>query len=753
MVAEFDRTAWLQGSQAVPIAMFHATPGGALQAVNAAWTALTGLSTEQATDEGWLDAIHPDDREATRNTWKRAVAAGEAVTVEFRVRTPVGALRWVKAIAQPDSGLLGYAGVWLDLTEQQVRENDLRQRQHMLEALIANSADAIFVKDRAGRYLLANPASLDTQVPGLGSPIGKYDADRFSQETARQLRKYDLQVMQTGKPLTLEEELTLPDGRTRIHTACKFPYFSEDGTILGIMGISRDITRQKALEARLRENEARLEEAQRLAHLGNWVWDLRTDQVTWSEELYRIFGLAPGSQTITFESFLSLIHPEDRERIQAAWQQAFQDLQPLIYTVRIVRPDGTTRVLRSKAHVEADASGKAVRAFGIALDLTELHEAEAQLRRSHAILQAEQEADLDGILVVDENGHVLAYNRRYQQLWGIPDAVMATRNADVMLKYVCGLVKDPARDMLPQEPLRSDRTARIRTEIALKDGRVFERYTAPVISSQNEYFGRVWFLRDITERKRMEEGLREQNRKLQELDSLKSNFVNAISHDLRTPLTSIVGYAEFLEDEVGGALSTAQRGFVTQIQRNAARLEHLVDDLLDFARLDAGTFKLALKEADLGALAREVIGSLRPLADEAQVAIMDDLPAAPLLAEFDPARIERVLMNLISNALKFTAAGGQVVVSGGNEPGRARLSIRDTGIGIAPEDVSRLFQRFSQLSPGMRQANGTGLGLSISKALVDAHGGEIGVSSELGKGSTFWFALPRRHAGAAPTDG
>ncbi len=753
MAAEFDITAWLLGARSAPVALFHASPSGALQAVNPAWTALTGLDAEQATNDGWLAALHADDQEATREAWKRAVAAGEAVTLEFRIRTSEGLLRWVRAIAQPDSDLRGYAGTWIDLTDSQIRENDLRQHQHMLEALIANSTDSIFVKDRTGRYLLANLASMETQIPGLGSAVGKTDADRYSAETARQLREIDLRVMQTGKPLTTEEELTLPDGRTRLHVSGKFPYFGEDGTILGIMGIGRDVTEQKALEARLRENEARLAEAQRLAHLGSWEWDIATDRVTWSDELYRIFGLEPGSTDLTFKTFVSRIHPEDRERMQAMWRQAFQDLQPVSYTYRILRPDGSIRHLSGKAHVKTDAAGKAVRAFGIALDLTELREVELQLRRSHAILQAEQEADLDGILVVDENGHVLAVNRRYQQLWGIPEAVMATRDADEMLKAVCGLVTDPQQYLVAQEPLRYDRVTRLRTEIPLKDGRIFERYTAPVLSSQNEYFGRVWFIRDITERKHMEEGLREQNRKLQELDALKSNFVNAISHDLRTPLTSIVGYAEFMEDEVGGALSTAQRGFVRQIQRNAARLEHLVDDLLDFARMDAGTFKLALKEADLGALAREVIGSLRPLADEARVEIVDDLPSAPLVAVFDPARIERVLLNLLSNALKFTAEGGRIVVSGETEGERVRCAIRDTGVGIAPEDVGKLFQRFRQLSPGMRQANGTGLGLSISKALVDAHGGEIGVSSELGKGSTFWFALPRRHADSPSTDG
>ncbi len=754
MVATFDPTEWLRGTERVPAALFHADPQGEIQVVNPAWSALTGRDVPGAGNENWLLPLHPEDRDAARAAWTRAQAAGGPFEAEFRIRTRDGLLRWVKAIATPESPPeRGYSGVWIDQTALKIRENDLHERLHMLEALIANSTDGIFVKDRQGRYLLANPASQATQIPTLGSPIGKRDEDRFTAETARTLREIDLEVMQTGKPLTAEEALTLPDGTTRIHATSKFPYLSEDGTVLGVMGISRDVTAEKALESRLREHEARLEEAQRMAHLGNWEWNISHDRITWSDELYRIFGLTPETYPTSYAAFLERIHPEDRSRMAALWSQSRLGPQPVSYTYRIVRPDGTIRHLSSKAHVDRDATGKPTRAYGIALDITDLREAELELRRSHAILKAEQEADLDGILVLDETGRVLTFNRRYQELWSLSDAVMATRNADVMLKAICEQVVNPERDIRSQEFLRTDRTARVRTEVALKDGRTFERYTAPVISSQDEHFGRVWFLRDITERKRMEEGLREQNRKLQELDALKSNFVNAISHDLRTPLTSIMGYAEFLEDEVGGSLSETHHEFVSQIQRNANRLERLVDDLLDFARMDAGTFKLALKEADLGALVREVIGSLRPLADEARVAIADRLPPTPLLATFDPSRIERVLMNLIGNALKFTEAGGTVTVSGRVEATRVCLAISDTGIGIAPEDVNKLFQRFSQLSPGMRQANGTGLGLSISKALVDAHGGEIGVSSEQGKGSTFWFSLPRSPDGRGSTDG
>lgn len=752
MGARFDRDSWLRATVSVPVAMCHASASGALQAVNPAWSALSALSVEQAAGAGWLEALHPADRDAVREAWTRATASGSRFEAEFRVCPSGKPLSWVRAIATPDPDQGGISGVWLDLTAQKQHEADLRTRQHMLETLLTNTTDTIFVKDRDGRYLLANDSALNVQNPGIGSPIGKCDTERFTQETARHLREIDLEVMRSGKPVVVEEVITLQDGTTRIHSSNKFPYRGEDGTIQGVMGISRDVTALKTLEAQLKQHEARLEEAQRLAHLGSWEWDLASGTVTWSDELYRIFGVDRATFVPSFSTYQARIHPDDRERIREIWTHDVAKHHAIAYAYRIIRPDGETRYLSSKAHVEVDASGKPVRAIGIALDMTDLHEAERELRRSHAVLQAEQEADLDGILVVDERGRVLTHNRRYQELWGIPDAIMATRDADALLRFICPLVMDPERDMLPHRHLRYDRTARVRTEIALKDGRFFERYTAPVISSQDEHFGRVWFLQDVTERKRWEESLREQNRKLQELDTLKSNFVNAISHDLRTPLTSIKGYAEFLEDEVGGSLNPAHHEFVRQIQQSASRLEHLVDDLLDFARMDAGTFKLSLKPTDLGALARGVIASLKPLADDAHVAIVDTLPAESLRGIFDAARIERVLMNLIGNALKFTGSGGRIEVRGCVDGAQVRCEIRDTGIGIAPEDVSKLFQRFSQLSPGMRQANGTGLGLSISKALVDAHGGTIGVESAPGKGSMFWFTLPRAADGEGSTD-
>lgn len=229
----------------------------------------------------------------------------------------------------------------------------------------------------------------------------------------------------------------------------------------------------------------------------------------------------------------------------------------------------------------------------------------------------------------------------------------------------------------------------------------------------------------------------------QELERQRRAFVGAVSHELRTPLTSILGYAELLEDGVAGGLTAGQRSYLANIQGAVKRLEVLVDDLLDEARLDAGTFKLRLADVDLGAKAREVAESLAPQALTREVELRSSVPPAALMVRSDPQRIGQVLTNLVGNAIKFSDRGGVVEIRLRPGDGRVRLEVVDNGIGIAQEDLDKLFLRFSQLpAADERGVGGTGLGLSIAKSIVEAHGGEIGVESEPRVGTVFWFELP-----------
>jgi signal transduction histidine kinase len=265
---------------------------------------------------------------------------------------------------------------------------------------------------------------------------------------------------------------------------------------------------------------------------------------------------------------------------------------------------------------------------------------------------------------------------------------------------------------------------------------------------------RVSAFRDITERKRLEQHLRWQNERLQELDRLKSAFVGSVSHELRTPLTAIKGYAEFLEDGIGGELPTQQQAFVGEILQGAARLERLVDDLLDFARLESGAFKLVLAEADLVSKVRAIAHALKPQALEGAITLTLDVPDTPVPLRMDAGRIEQVLNNLVGNALKFTPPGGRVTVSVRPGAEAVRVEVADTGDGIAPAHLPHLFDRFYQVdNTSTRRVGGAGLGLTISKALVEAHGGTIGVETTPGKGSTFWFTLPTGPAPSGSTNG
>jgi signal transduction histidine kinase len=231
---------------------------------------------------------------------------------------------------------------------------------------------------------------------------------------------------------------------------------------------------------------------------------------------------------------------------------------------------------------------------------------------------------------------------------------------------------------------------------------------------------------------------------LEDLDQLKRDFVNTVSHELRTPLTSIMGFAEFLEDEVGGPLTESQGLYVEQILDGARRLRGIVDDLLDFSRMEASGLSMVKSEQDLIPVLAEEVASLVPQAQDGDVRIETSWPEGPLFMRLDHRRIGQVVLNLVGNAIKFTPAGGRVSVCLTVEQDCVRVTVQDTGIGIGPTHLPHLFTKFYQVDPSMtREHGGTGLGLAIAKAMVEAHGGEIGAESRPGHGSTFWFTLPR----------
>jgi signal transduction histidine kinase len=248
---------------------------------------------------------------------------------------------------------------------------------------------------------------------------------------------------------------------------------------------------------------------------------------------------------------------------------------------------------------------------------------------------------------------------------------------------------------------------------------------------------------DITERKQVEEVE-------QELMRMKDDFVASVSHELRTPLASIKGFLDLLrKGKVQDPI--IQQEFLTRAAQDVDRLIPVVDDLLETSKLEAGRLQLALAVVDVSALIAEVLQSLAGLAGEKAIAMTYTTPKTRLIVKADRRRLRQVLVNLVGNAIKFSEAHRPILITGEMANNLVTIKVIDQGSGISVEGQQRLFDRFCQVgSPSKRTSHGTGLGLYLSKELIEAQGGHIGVESEIGKGSTFFFVLPADEDGDVP---
>jgi PAS domain S-box-containing protein len=301
---------------------------------------------------------------------------------------------------------------------------------------------------------------------------------------------------------------------------------------------------------------------------------------------------------------------------------------------------------------------------------------------------------------------------------------------------------------------KTERPIQIEYRMIAKDGRVvwIQDNAAVARDDEGKPLHFQGFMADVTvrrqnelelldERGRLLERERAQNERLRSLDRLKDEFVALVSHELRTPLTSIRGYLELVLDDAD-QLASEHQEFLQIVDRNVDRLLHLVSDLLLVAQVDAGKLSFEFTDVDLVSLVTQCVQAAQPAAEDAGVELsMGATPADPIVC--DPSRIGQLLDNLISNAIKFTPAGGRVDVVVDASGDSAVIEVRDTGYGIAAEDQAQLFERFFRTQSASDLAiAGTGLGLSIAKAIVDAHGGAITVESAAGSGTTFRVVLP-----------
>ena len=490
--------------------------------------------------------------------------------------------------------------------------------------------------------------------------------------------------------------------------------------------------------------------------MGTWIYESNDRLMKLSPELMSLLDLPIRSPNLTPDELVKFIHKEDREKVR----QSFRNPSPhQVVTVeyRGYRR-GEIRFYRAIGKIECGPDGKPLRVLGATQDITDIKNAEAQvlerekqLRFTNAILLATIEATADGLLLIDENGKVILANRKFYELWHIPEELRKGRNDEALIRTVAEQLVEPERFLERIRKIYLDPTNDYFDTLFFKDGRVFERYSRPQ-KLDGKTAARVWSFRDVTESRKNFTEMMNAISKAEHASKVKSEFLANVSHEIRTPMTAILGYIEvILENEqlrndpqVSSPLET--------IRRNGEHLLGIINDILDLSKIEAGKLDVNHTTFELIPALTDLIELFQVRARSKNISLsLQSESLLPKTIQSDLLRIRQILINLIGNAIKFTDSGA-VLVSvhydhAYSHGGNLSIQVKDSGIGIKPDELQNLFKPFVQSDMSTsRKFGGTGLGLTISKHFAQMLNGSIEVHSDYGKGSEFTLRIPIRYS-------
>ena len=580
----------------------------------------------------------------------------------------------------------------------------------------------------------------------------------------------------------LEEEVTWrrPDGSDFAAHMELFTLFDANRGVRGYAMVVSDVTekrhaeqamRRGAAELRsanlrlqqtasmLRESNRLLKMAGEMAHLGYWNFNIASGTFTWSEEMFRIHGLKPARQ-VKLERAIAAFHPEDRAVAAAGFEQAASLALPFSFELRIVRPEGEIRQVALLGQAERDAEERITGVVGILLDVTEHRDTEQALRDRDHDLQNVLDNTPALIGYWDRNSVTRFANTAFEEWFGLTPAAMRGRTLrEVTASHIAASGTD-----LEAGAALAGHKQHFEREIAKPDGSTGYldfRYVPDVVNGDTHGFFAL--ATDITERKRFETALAASEARLaaekaraEAANAAKSDFLVTMSHEIRTPMNGIIGITRLL---LRTGLDPEQRRFAEAVGVSADQLMHVIDGILDLSRLESGRVDLEDVDFSFTELVTPVRELFSPLALQKGLVLEAAVePAARRMLRGDPARLRQVILNLLSNALKFTEEGSVSLTVSATPDAQGdrlavRIDVRDTGIGIGPEARRRLFGRFEQADETIqRRFGGSGLGLSICKQLTELMGGTLSVESAPGEGSLFTaeFQLPYAGDTAAP---
>jgi two-component system sensor histidine kinase/response regulator len=634
-----------------------------------------------------------------------------------------------------------------EITERKRTEEALRESEGKYKTLVENIPQKIFIKNKNSVYISCNENYAKDLRIKPDEIAGKTDYDFYPKDLAEKYKGDDKRIMEAGTAEDIEERYIQNGQEVCVHTV-KTPVKDENGNVIGILGIFWDITESKRAEELLRTSEAQLSNAMKIAQLGYWEYDVADDLFTFNDHFYAIFRTTAeqvGGYTMSSARYAELfVHPDDMSVVGIEIRKALETKDPHFSRQlehRIIYADGEIGYISVRFFIVKDNQGRTVKTYGANQDITERKRAEEALRESEEKYRDLFENANDLIQSVDEDGRFVYVNKEWKQVMGYSDEEVKS------LIFTDILRKDqiPHCMELFKKVVAGETVDNVETVFVTKEGK--EIFVSGAINPRikdGKFVATRAILRDITERKRAEENLRKAKEEAEVANRLKSEFLANMSHEIRTPMNAIIGMIDLSLDT---ELTEEQQEYLNVVKESAYALLGLLDDILDLSKIEVGRLEFETIDFDLRTTVEGVANTLahRASTKELELACMIH-NEVPTLLRGDPARLRQILMNLGGNAIKFTEKGEVVIRAELSEETEDRatllFSVTDTGPGIPKDRQEEIFESFVQVDgSATRKYGGAGLGLSISKRLAELMGGHIGVDSQPGKGSRFWFSL------------
>ena len=678
---------------------------------------------------------------------------------------------WLLVSADPvfdQSGELTHVvHVARDITERKRAEDELRRREAYLAETQRLTHTGTAVADPTGEplYYSEELFRLLGFDPKQGLPTADQAMQRIHPEDSDKFVQAFQGAIDDRADVDIEYRVVLPDGTVKLMHGIGHPIFNAGGELIEIVVTTVDITERKRAEDELRQIWGYLAETQRLTHTGTSVADPTTAPVYWSEEMFRIFGFDPQQGLPTRDQPLQRIHPEDRDKFQQAFQRAIHDKVDSDVEYRVMLPDGTFKHIYGLAHPVLNASGELVEVVCTVVDVTERKRAEEALRRSEANLAEGQRLSHAGSWVWNPATlQTLHWSEEMFRIFGF-NPQDGVPSADTFWQRIHPDDLDRVREMFVKVARRSMDYEHDH-RIVLPDGTIKHIHAIghPVHDEAGNLVEYIGTAMDVTERMLAEDELRKHRENLEDMvrhrteqladaksraeaaNRAKSTFLSNMSHELRTPLNAVLGFSRLLKNDPD--VTPQQQETLDVIVRSGEHLLNLINNVLDMAKIESGRVALKESEVDLRRLLHEMQSLMGVGAVEKGLRFaLEDEPDLPRFVAVDTGKLRQVLLNLLGNAIKYTDSGGvklRAKLAGihGSEKANVRFEVEDSGSGIPQEDCQRIFIPFVQLGDRAPAQAGTGLGLAICKQYVDLMGGQIGVTSQPGKGSVFYFEIP-----------